>query len=84
MSGCMARCRRGAGAGVALGADIEPAVTYVQQNLVEPVYMEGAVVVGVGIPQKVELIEVPETQYSYLNVNGLPVIVDNENRQIVR
>ena len=39
---------------------------------------------GAGIPEEVELRPIPDSdQYSYLNVNGQPVIVDNSNRQIV-
>ena len=51
---------------------------------VTPVTMGGEVVVGAGIPEEVELRPIPDSdQYSYLNVNGQPVIVDNSNRQIV-
>ncbi|MBL6427061.1 MULTISPECIES: DUF1236 domain-containing protein [Maritimibacter] len=59
-------------------------VTYVQANPVQPVILEGEPVVGVTVPQEVQTYEVPEYQYSYLNVNGDTVIVDNESRQIVR
>ncbi len=76
-------------AGAALGAaaggtDVEPALTYIQENPADPVYLDGEVIVGAGIPQEVELIEIPETQFGYLNVNGVPVVVDNESRQIVQ
>ncbi len=76
-------------AGAALGAaastgEVGPAVTYAQENPVDPVYLDGEVIVGAGIPEEIEVIEIPETQYSYLNVNGLPVVVDNESRQIVQ
>jgi uncharacterized protein YraI len=72
------------GAAAAAGADSEPAVTYIRENPVEPVYLEGEVVVGAGIPEEVELVAVPDTNWGYLNVNGLPVLVDMSNRQIVR
>ncbi len=76
-------------AGAALGAaagggDLEPAMTYVQENPVDPVLLDGEVIVGAGIPEEVEVIAIPDTQYGYLNVNGLPVVVDNESRQIVQ
>lgn len=74
-------------AGALLGAslaDDDPAVTFVRENPVDPVILDGEVVVGAGIPEGVEFQTIPDTQYGYMNVNGLPVIVDSENRQIVR
>ncbi|MEC7761631.1 MAG: DUF1236 domain-containing protein [Pseudomonadota bacterium] len=66
-------------------ASIEPGVvTYVQANPVAPVILQGEPVVGVTVPQEVDVYQVPEYQYSYLNVNGDTVIVDNESRQIVQ
>lgn len=75
-------------AGAALGAaaniaDDDPAVTYVRSNPVDPIYLDGEVVVGAGIPQEVELIAVPETEFSYAYINGVPVLV-NADRSIVR
>jgi uncharacterized protein YraI len=73
-------------AGAALGAslaDDDPAVTYVRANPVEPVYLDGEVVVGAGIPEGVEILPVPDTEFSYAYVNGVPVIV-NGDRSIVR
>ncbi|QXT40619.1 DUF1236 domain-containing protein [Gymnodinialimonas ceratoperidinii] len=58
-------------------------VTYVRTNEVEPVYLEGEVVVGAGIPAEVELQAVPDTEYSYVYVNGVPAVVSTENRTIV-
>lgn len=76
-------------AGAALGAaagsgQIEEAVNYVTANPAEPMIMEGEVIVGAGIPEGVEIVTIPETDYGYLNVNGQPVIIDQSNRQIVR
>ena len=45
--------------------------------------LDGEVVVGAGIPQEVELIAVPETEFSYAYINGVPVLV-NADRSIVR
>ena len=59
------------------------AVTYVQQNPVQPVYLDGDVVVGAGIPGNVTLYPVPETQYQYVNVNDHIVLVEPEGRRIV-
>ena len=59
-------------------------VSYVTENPVDPVYLDGEVVVGAGIPAEVELVAVPEAEFSYVNVNGLPVIVETEQRTIVQ
>lgn len=72
----------GAGAGEALAVD-EKVVTYVQANPVEQVYLDGEVVVGAGLPETVTLIPVPESEYSYVYVNGVPVVVDSTERRIV-
>jgi len=72
----------GAGAGAAFDPG-EQVVTYVQTNPMDQIYLDGEVVVGAGIPDVVELRSVPESQYSYAYVNGVPVVVDPETRQIV-
>ncbi|SEK77814.1 SH3 domain-containing protein [Roseivivax marinus] len=73
------------GAATAAGPDVpEPTVTYVRENPVEPVYLNGEVAVGAGIPQDVEIYSVPEAQYQYLNVNEQYVVVDPETRRIVQ
>jgi len=61
-------------------ADDEKTVTYIRQNPVDPVYLDGEVVVGAGIPQNVTLQQLPDSDYSYVYVNGLPVVVDGERR----
>ena len=61
----------------------EEVVTYVTENRVEPVYLSGEVVVGAGIPENVEFIEIPEYEYDYVYVNHQPVLVDPESREIV-
>ena len=61
----------------------EGTVTYVQENSVEPVYLDGEVVVGAGVPVEVETYTIPDSEYAYLNVNGIPSIIDPESRQIV-
>jgi uncharacterized protein YraI len=78
-------------AGAALGATAGDAltpdsteVTYVVSNPAPPMTMGGEVIVGAGIPEGVDLVPIPDSdRYSYLNVNGQPVIVENANRQIV-
>ena len=82
--GCLVGiCWLGLGAGAAV-ADDDPAITYVQENPVEPVYLDGEAVVGAGLPEEVEVVTIPDTSYGYINVNGQPVLVDTSNRQIVR
>ena len=76
----------GGGLGGAIGADAgitETTTTYIVENPVEPVYLEGEVVVGAGIPGEVTLYDVPEQQVQYAYVNGTPVAVDPETRQII-
>ena len=73
-------------AGAAAGAVVTPPEnvrTYVVQNRTDPVYLEGEVVVGAGIPDTVELREVPDYEYRYRYVNGQPVLIDPATRRIV-
>lgn len=80
----------GALVGVMLGGGLgsaatptETVTTYVVSNPVEPIYLEGEVVVGAGVPETVVLSEVPDSEYSYAYINGVPVLVEREQRQIV-
>ncbi|MEH6785780.1 MAG: DUF1236 domain-containing protein [Paracoccus sp. (in: a-proteobacteria)] len=83
----------GAVAGAALGgtsgaaATEEPdaqVTTYVTQNTVDPVYLEGEVVPGAGIPEDVTLYDIPEyPAYRYAQINGQTVLVNPNDRQIV-
>jgi hypothetical protein len=73
-------------AGGAAGTVIDPPEkvrTYVTTNKVDPVYLDGEVVVGAGLPDSVELREIPDYEYRYVYVNGQPVLVDSKTRQIV-
>lgn len=73
-------------AGLATGAVVTPPTTvrtYVTENRVEPVYLDGEVVVGAGVPGTVELRPVPDYDYQYVYINGQPVLVDANTRQIV-
>lgn len=71
----------GAGAGAAAAPDAT-VLTYVQSNPVEQVYLDGEVVVGAGIPETVVLTPVPESEYSYAYVNGVPVLVETKKRTV--
>lgn len=76
----------GAAIGMGAGAAITPTetvTTYVRGNPVDPVYLDGEVVVGAGLPESVMLKEVPDSEYYYAYVNGVPVLVERENRRVV-
>ena len=73
-------------AGGATGTVIDPPEkvrTYVTSHQLKPVYLDGEVVVGAGLPDTVELQEIPDYDYRYVNVNGQPVLVDAKTRHIV-
>lgn len=73
-------------AGAAAGAAIEPPAqvrTYVTSNLGDPVYLDGEVVVGASVPETVELRTIPDYEYRYVYVNGVPVLVEPNDRRIV-
>jgi uncharacterized protein YraI len=78
----------GAVAGAATGGFAEGALApearaYVVENPVEPVYLEGEVVVGAQLPETVEIREIPDYEYRYVYVNHQPVIVEPDTRRIV-
>lgn len=83
----------GAVAGAAIGgtaaaaAQPEPAPevrTYVTTNAVDPVLLDGEVVIGAGVPDVVTLHDVPEyPDYRYALINGQYVLVNPTDRQIV-
>lgn len=72
----------GMGAGGA-ATPSETTVTYVRENPVDYVYLDGEVVVGSGLPEGVMLQPVPESEYHYAYVNGVPVIVESTERRVV-
>jgi uncharacterized protein YraI len=67
----------------AIDEPTEEVRTYVTTNQVEPVYLEGEVVVGASLPEAVELREIPDYEYRYVYVNGQPVLVEPQSRRIV-
>jgi uncharacterized protein YraI len=71
------------GAGVGAANPPQQVRTYVQSNQPEPVYLEGEVVVGAGVPQEVTLRTIPDYDYHYAVVNGQTVLIDPQTRQIV-
>ncbi|PTQ75269.1 DUF1236 domain-containing protein [Celeribacter persicus] len=77
----------GAVLGMAGGAAADPdpvTVTYVTEHPVEPVWLDGEVVVGAGIPDNIETYEIPDSDFQYINVNSETVIVNPEDRRIVK
>ncbi|QPC86001.1 DUF1236 domain-containing protein [Mesorhizobium sp. NBSH29] len=72
--------------GGATGNAAEPPATvrtYISENRIDPVYLDGEVVVGAGLPDTVEIREIPDYEYRYVYVNGQPVLVDPGTRKIV-
>ena len=84
--GGVAGAAAGGATGAVTGAVIDPPEnvrTYVTANPADPVYLEGEVVVGAGLPETVELREIPDYEYRYAYVNGVPVLVQPSDRRIV-
>jgi hypothetical protein len=76
----------GAVTGAVTGELVEPTpevTTFVTSNQVQPVFLEGEVVVGAVVPETVVLTPVPNYAYSYAYVNGQTVLVDPGTRAIV-
>jgi uncharacterized protein YraI len=57
--------------------------TYITTNTLDPVYLEGSLTVGAGIPDDIDLMPVPGSRYNYTYVNDYPVLVDPGTRRIV-
>ena len=76
----------GGAAGAVAGAAIDPPDTvraFIANNPVQPIYLQGEVVVGATIPQTVQVMPVPQYQYAYVNVNGQPVLVEPGTHRVV-
>ncbi len=74
-------------AGAVIGAETavpDEVVGYVVENPVETVTYEGDLEAGVLIPADVEVVQVPDyPEYGYIYVNGRPVLVEYESREVV-
>lgn len=71
---------------VAADLAVEPAeetYVFVTANPVEPVFLDGEVVVGATVPDDIETYELPQEEFRYLNVNNNAVVVDAESNTIV-
>ncbi|SFD98360.1 DUF1236 domain-containing protein [Roseivivax sediminis] len=71
-------------AAVSVGTVDETTVTYVRENPVDPVWLDGEVAVGATLPESVEIYRVPDADVSYVVVNQQPVIVDPATGRIVQ
>ena len=75
---------------IARPAAVEPLVvtppptvgTYVVSHPVAPVYLNGEVVEGVGLPEEVALTPVPGFDYQYAYINNVPVLVEPSTRRV--
>ncbi len=56
--------------------------TYVVQNPRPQVYLNGEVVEDAGLPANVALTPVPNSEYEYAYVNGVPVLVEPSSRRV--
>ena len=56
--------------------------TYIVQNPRPQVYLNGEVVEGAGLPPDVALAPVPNSEYEYAYVNGVPVLVEPSTRRV--
>jgi hypothetical protein len=74
-------------AGAVIGAETavpDEVVGYVVDNPVPTVTYEGEIEAGVVIPAEVEVVQVPDSpEYGYIYVNGRPVLVEYESREVV-
>jgi uncharacterized protein YraI len=76
----------GGAVGMTAGEVIDPPAeveTFVTTHAIEPVYLQGEVVVGATIPEPVVLQPIPDYEYRYVYLNGQPVLVDPGTREIV-
>lgn len=74
------------GASNAVAAAVTPpreVYSYVTRHPMDEVYLDGEVVVGAGLPETVELREIPDYEYRYVYVNRQPVLVEPSSRRIV-
>ena len=56
--------------------------TYVINHPIAPVYLNGEVVEGVGLPESVAITPVPGSDYGYAYINNVPVLVEPSTRQV--
>jgi uncharacterized protein YraI len=59
-----------------------PVGSYVVSHPVAPVYLNGEVVEGVGLPEDVALEPIPGYDYQYAYINNQPVLVEPQTRRV--
>ena len=57
--------------------------TYIDGAPVDTVTYDGDVIVGATLPGDMVITQVPNYQYSYVRVNGRPMLVDPQSRRVV-
>ncbi|MGD9924378.1 MAG: DUF1236 domain-containing protein [Pseudorhodoplanes sp.] len=57
--------------------------TFIAANPLDPVYLEGSLTIGAGLPVEIDLTPVPGSRFNYAYVNDYPVLVDPASRRIV-
>lgn len=57
--------------------------TYITENPVDTVYVDGEAVVGATLPNTVAVQPIPDYEYQYVTINGQPVLVDPGTRRVV-
>ncbi|MEQ8255339.1 MAG: DUF1236 domain-containing protein [Roseovarius confluentis] len=62
---------------------VQSEVVYVRDNPMDPYYLDGEVVTGATLPEVVDLRTVPDSEYRYAYVNGVPVLVEPAERRVV-
>ncbi|MDX1123571.1 DUF1236 domain-containing protein [Sinorhizobium medicae] len=57
--------------------------TYITENPVDTVYVDGEAVVGATLPNTVSVQPIPDYEYQYVTINGQPVLVAPGTRRVV-
>ncbi|MFK0162420.1 DUF1236 domain-containing protein [Rhizobium sp. NPDC090279] len=57
--------------------------SYIDDNPVDTVQLNGDLAIGATVPRSVEVHRIPDYQYSYVEVNHQPVLIDPGTRRIV-
>lgn len=57
--------------------------TYITENPVDTVYVDGEAVVGATLPNTVSVQPIPDYEYQYVTIKGQPVLVDPGTRRVV-
>ncbi len=71
--------------GSATGAAITPeetTIAYIRENPVDPVIVNGELIVGAQVPGELEVYQVPSSDFGYVNLNGRYVLIEPDSREI--